>query len=66
LAAGDKSPASQRLIGPDEVSRAAAQLSGGYGGTSETVEAIRGLPADQKLALIAACHLAGKAAHPTL
>lgn len=64
LAAGDKASAWQRrLIGPDEISRAAAQLSGGYGGTSETAEAIRALPADQKLALIAAYHLAGGAAH---
>lgn len=49
----------RRLIGPDEISRAAAELSGGAGGSSETVEAIRALPADQKLALIAAYQLAG-------
>lgn len=61
LSAGSRQGAGQRrLVGPDEVSRAAAMLAGGSGGSSEKVEAIRELPADQKVALIAAYQLAGK------
>lgn len=63
--AGSRQGAGQRrLVGPDEVSRAAAMLAGGSGGSSEKVEAIRELPADQKVALIAAYQLAGGSSAP--
>lgn len=62
VAAGsEQSPAAQRQVGPSEVSRAVAALTGGAGGGagSEAVQAIRALPAEQKVALIAAYQFIG-------
>ncbi len=60
--ADGKQCAAQRLVGPEEISRGVAALTGGAGSDSEAVNAIRALPTDQKLALIAAYQLIGASA----